>query len=104
MQNLQLLHLAPELGLLVSSSDHHLPAQADHALDHPLDALRQVLVLLRLPLQLLLEVVELLAQLVQALLVGARLDLLVRQGSLLLNWERGKDQYPIVSSVPLVDS
>ena len=91
---------------------HHLPAQADHALEHPLDPLGQVLVLSGLSLKLLLQVVELLAQLLQTLLVSDLLDLLVSQGSLLLNCEQGenvyfvphltihgKDQQPIVLSV-----
>ena len=66
---------------------HHLPAQANHALKHLLDPLGQVLVLNGLPLQLLLQVVELLAQLLQTLLVSSFLNLLVRKGSLLLNCE-----------------
>merc|ERR1719432_130050 len=82
--DLKLLHLTPELSLLVRSSCHHLPTQADHALEHPLDPLRQVLVLSGLSLKLLLQVVELLAQLLQTLLVSDLLDLLVSQGTLLL--------------------
>merc|ERR1719430_2686957 len=82
--DLKLLHLTPELSLFVRSSCHHLSAQADHALEHPLDPLGQVLVLDGLPFQLLLQVVELLAQLLQTLLVSDLLDLLVSQGSLLL--------------------
>merc|ERR1719184_523469 len=73
--NLKLLHLTPELSLLVRSSCHHLPAQANHALEHPLDTLRQVLVLDGLSLELLLQVGELLAQLLQTLLVGNLVDL-----------------------------
>ena len=72
---------------------HHLSDQADHALEHPLDALGQVLVLDGLSLQLLLKFCELLAQLLQALLVGDLLDLLIRQGALLLNCEQGKNVF-----------
>ena len=80
----------------VGPTCHHLPAQANHALEHPLDPLGQVLVLDGLPLELLLQVGELLAQLLQTLLVSDLLDLLVSQRSLLLNCEQGKDQKSVM--------